>query len=249
MNKENKTTNKYLLFGAMLTLIILIIIFSPFALDRQIVKALTNNYNKAINDSLTAGEWNFLLSDFLAKDGGTTVNGVNNAMQGDLDMGTNSIINVATPGAASPGSDAATKAYVDSQAVAATAAATDRQGNPLKMVCDSTPAGATAWQPYNPGGVYKDGLELIIYTTDDGTATGNPLFGSMPLHITSLGGSNDDLYLAIGHSSILIRTVAPITTDNTKFTVKVYVEDPAPGITPAQANLNGWFINWCAIGN
>ena len=86
MNKDNKTANKYLVLG-IIGLIIFVIILSPYVLDKQIVKALTNSYNKLINDSLTAGEWNDLLTDFLAKDGGTTVNGVNNAMQGDLDVG------------------------------------------------------------------------------------------------------------------------------------------------------------------
>ena len=196
------------------------------------VEAVTNPYNKISPDQFLHSEWNFLLSDFLAKDGGTTVNGVNNAMQGDLDMGTNRIVNVATPGAASPDADIANKAYVNSL-IAFSGAAQDPQGNIKKIVCGQTLPGATGWINY-----LVNVLQVDIHTTDDGTPFGTPLFSSVPVYITSMGGRWN--HLTTGATNILNQT-------NTGFRVRI---DYTQGFTdPDIANGRGWHIQWCAIGD
>ncbi|MCK5061120.1 hypothetical protein KAR28_01060 [Candidatus Parcubacteria bacterium] len=213
--------------------LIAIIIFVTFSINSiGRVEAVTNPYNKISPDQFLHSEWNSLLSDFLAKDGATTVNGVNNAMQGDFDMGTNSIVNVATPGALSAGSNIANKAYVNS-IIAFSGAAQDPQGNIKKIVCGQTLLGATGWTSY-----LVNILQVDIHTTDDGTPFGAPLFSSTPVYITSMGGRWN--HLTTGATNILNQT-------NVGFRVRI---DYTQGFTdPDTANGRGWHIQWCAIGD
>jgi len=216
--------NKYFL----LTLAI-IVIFSIYSIGQ--VEAVTNSYNKVTPSQFLHSEWNFLLSDFLAKDGGATVNGVNNAMQGDFNIGANRIINVSTPTAVSPGSDIANKTYVNSL-IALSGAAQDPQGNEKKIVCGQTPPGATSWTSY-----LNNVLQLDVYTTDDGTPFGTPLFTSPPVYITSLGGGWN--HFITGATNIYNQT-------NTGFRVRIRYTQ---GFTsPGTANSRTWHIQWCAIG-
>lgn len=75
--------------------------FSNFA------QALSPNYSKTLPATLDLSEWNNLDDDFVAKSGDT--------MTGILDMGGNRITNLSNP---TLDTDAANKAYVDSQIIA-----------------------------------------------------------------------------------------------------------------------------------
>jgi hypothetical protein len=91
----------------------------------------------------------------------------------------------------------------------------------------STPVGNTAWQPY-PGG---EGIFLDVDTSSAG-------FTTTPIYITSLGGRVGHWWTT-GATSIY----APTPTG-----FRVYVRYSTGGLlTPAEANENGWHINWIAV--
>ncbi len=210
--------------------LLVIAILSIFSISQA--GAVSNTYNKISPSQFVNSEWNFLLSDFLSKDGGTTVNGVNNAMQGDFNIGANRIINVPTPAAVSPGSDIASKANVNSL-IALSGAAQDPQGIEKKIVCGQTLYGATAWIS-----TLNNVVQVDISTTDDGTPFGTPLFTSAPVYITSLGGREN--HLTTGATNIYNQT-------NVGFRVRIQY---LGGFTnPAEVNSWGWHIQWCAIGD
>jgi hypothetical protein len=90
----------------------------------------------------------------------------------------------------------------------------------------NTPPGATAWQVYNPTGIY----------VDVDTSAGR--FPTTPVYITSIGG-NSSHWATTGATSIYSATA-------TGFRVYVrYSSDAA--LTPAAANSLGWYINWIGM--
>ena len=104
--------------SATIFLFVCLIIFGGFFSPgfKNFALALSANYGKVMpGASLTLTEWNYLDDDFVAKSGST--------MTGILDMGSQRIINLATPTGTSPASDAANKAYVDAQVASVGASA------------------------------------------------------------------------------------------------------------------------------
>jgi len=196
-------------------LIIYVFLFSPGFLNKAAL-ALQGDYtNKVDGSAITATEWNYLDEDFLWKEGDT--------MGGDLNMGGNNITNVATP-AATDLNHAATVGYVNSMGGAS---AKDKDGTPLKVVCDSTPPGATSWQNDVPGVVYVD-----VNTT--GLAGAN--FTSTPYYLTSIGGSISMWDQYGGNISFA-------TATGFRLYIKMFVGDRDYAIS------NGWYVSWCGVGN
>ncbi|MCY1014192.1 S8 family peptidase [Pyxidicoccus sp. MSG2] len=98
--------------------------------------------------------------------------------------------------------------------------------NSGSSVCKgSTPQGATNWQVYSPDDLYLD-----VNTAGCG-------FTSTPLYFTSLGGASSH-WTSSGATAIYTPTATGF---------RVYVR--SPGITPAQANAWGWYLNWQATPN
>jgi len=196
-------------------LIIYVFLFSPGLLNRAAL-ALQGDYASKVDGSaISATEWNYLDEDFLWKEGDT--------MGGDLNMGGNNITNVATP-AATDVNYAATVGYVNSMGGAS---AQDRDGAPLKVVCDSTPQGATNWQNDVPGVVYVD-----VNTT--GLSGANFMFA--PYYLTSIGGSGS-IWDQYGGN------ITFATAIGFRLYIKMLVGDRNHAIS------NGWYVNWCGIGN
>ncbi len=91
----------------------------------------------------------------------------------------------------------------------------------------STPLGNTAWQQY-PGG---EGVYVDIDTSSAG-------FTTTPIYITSIEGITRH-WGTTGATSIYLATPKG-------FRVYVRYFDGSP-LTPAEANNNGWHINWIAV--
>lgn len=223
---------KLQLTAAIILLLIIIsgfFIFTPFSL-RQVAWALSNNYNKSLGDSLTHLEWNNLPIDFLAKSGDTWIG------PDPLDMNSNRIINLSDP---VNNFDAVTKEYVDNKAGSG-GAAENILGEALRMVCGSTVPGATIWQVYpSPPGT----ITTTVYTTDDGTATGNALFTSPDvLYFTTL--EEPGIAVVTSHRTTGVTSIY----NSTATSFQVYVVDTTGTIDPPTANARGWHINWCGVG-
>jgi len=188
--------------------------------NKNTVIALLGDYNtKNTGDSLTPSDWNYLDEDFLTKDSD------GDTMDGNLSMGGNRITNLAASAAVNT-DYIATVGFVN---LITGSGATDKSGNPKKMICGSTISGATGWTDY-PGGIRTD-----VYTTDNGLAGGNPNFISAPLYIVSIEGTNVDY--TVGANAIYLPT-------NTS--LRMYLRT---GITPTEAENRGWVINWCGTGD
>ena len=95
-----------------------------------------------------------------------------------------------------------------------------------RIASGNTAPGATAWQVYTANGIF----------VDVNTAAGK--FSATPVYITSLGGVNGN-WATTGATSIYSPTA-------TGFRVYIKWSDSSP-LTPAQANTNGWYINWIGI--
>jgi hypothetical protein len=95
-----------------------------------------------------------------------------------------------------------------------------------RIASGNTTPGATAWQVYSANGIYLD----------VNTASGK--FLSTPVYITSIGGSSNH-WATTGATSVYIPTA-------TGFRVYIKWSDGSP-LTPAQANGNGWYINWIGM--
>ncbi|MEG4631273.1 hypothetical protein QUB56_16980 [Microcoleus sp. AR_TQ3_B6] len=95
-----------------------------------------------------------------------------------------------------------------------------------RIASGNTPQGSTAWMLYSATGIY----------VDVNTSTGK--FSSTPVYITSLGGTSNH-WATTGATSIYSPTA-------TGFRVYVKWSDSSP-LTVAQANTNGWHINWIGI--
>lgn len=97
---------------------------------------------------------------------------------------------------------------------------------PEYIACGNTPQGSTAWQAYGTNGIF----------VDVNTAAGK--FSATPLYLTSIGG-NSSHWATTGGTSIYTATA-------TGFRIYIRWSDGSP-LTPAQANGNGWYINWIGI--
>ncbi|HEX6350437.1 MAG TPA: hypothetical protein VF160_13735 [Candidatus Dormibacteraeota bacterium] len=107
-------------------------------------------------------------------------------------------------------------------------AATNTNGQQIRIVAGSTPVGATNWQQYN---------SYMLYVDVDTTAAG---FQSTPFYTTTLAGNGTNWYVTGGSS--------PYSSSPTGFRIYVGCVD-GRSITPQMANSNSWRINWVAAGN
>src|ERR1700726_1890841 len=98
------------------------------------------------------------------------------------------------------------------------------------LASGSTPSGATNWQQYEPPPPYNG-----IFVDVDTSAAG---FDTPPVYITSLGG-NGSHWATTGATYISFATA-------TGFRVYVRWYDGSP-LTPAEANSDGWCINWIGM--
>lgn len=96
----------------------------------------------------------------------------------------------------------------------------------MQIGAGSTIPGATAWQVFNPSGIFVD---------VDTSAAG---FGRVPVYVSALGGTAHH-WEATGGSAIYQPTAAG-------FRVYVRYSSNAP-LTPADANANGWVVQWIGV--
>ena len=91
----------------------------------------------------------------------------------------------------------------------------------MQIGAGSSIPGATAWQVFDPSGIYVD---------VDTSAAG---FGRVPVYVSALGGTAHH-WEATGGSAIYLPTAAG-------FRVYVRLASGAP-LAPAFANANGWIV-------
>jgi hypothetical protein len=107
-------------------------------------------------------------------------------------------------------------------------AATDLNGNQIKIVAGSTPVGSSNWKQYSNN---------MLYLDVDTSAAG---FQNTPAYTTSLAGQSGNWWVTGGSS--------PYSTSPTGFRVYVGFID-GRSVSPQQANASAWHINWTAAGN
>lgn len=184
------------------------------------VNALTNNYNKSENDSLSALEWNNLYKDYLATDG-------TNKMSGNFDMNSKRIVNLADPESET---DAVNKITLENMLVSGFGSpVTDLGGAGLKIVCDMTTMGSTVWT-VGAGG----GIRTHVDTTNANFLDDKVVYFAS-LYANGMTGINK----LIGTGSIL---------NNLKsgFDIEIsYINGTAPTVELAGQYL---YISWCGIG-
>jgi len=100
-------------------------------------------------------------------------------------------------------------------------------GGAFRLAAGRTPAGSTNWQPYSgTAGIFVD-----VDTTSAG-------FTATPVYLTALHGSSNH-WTTTGGTSVY-------TPTQTGFRIYVRWADGS-ALTPAQANANGWHIQWLGI--
>ncbi len=107
-------------------------------------------------------------------------------------------------------------------------AATDLNGNQIKIVAGSTPVGTSNWKQYGNN---------MLYLDVDTSAAG---FHNTPVYTTTLAGQSGNWWVSGGSS--------PYSTSATGFRVYVGFID-GRSVSPQQANDSAWHINWVAAGN
>ncbi|MEA1963442.1 MAG: hypothetical protein U9M94_04385 [Patescibacteria group bacterium] len=197
-------------------------VFFPFSWQ-QIANALTGNYSKIDGDSLGVADWNKLDDDFVAKSGDT--------MQGNLDMGSNNITNLANP---DNDGDAVNKSALDSaiaDIILGSVVINDSSGA-LKVFCGRTEPGITNW------------IEGLTWYVDIDISAANFTEGSMPYVFTSLGGLGQQ-WSSNGFNAI--SSTNPATLNNLDDVIRVYIHD-YNGLSFNDFLLLDWYVNWCAFG-
>jgi hypothetical protein len=197
----------------------------------QFAKALTGDYSPA-KTGVTSADWQNLDNDFVARSGGAA-----SSMTGILDMGNQRITNVAAPTADTDAVNRGAMNTAITSALTGSSDIKDTSGNNFKMVCGSTPTGATAWQLYGP-----DPHSIYVDVTIPAG------FSSTPHYFSFLRGSMS--YVTVGTDQIYAPTTAGFTLHVVYLGVNNnYLTPSSVFITPAQANTWQWTIYWCAIGS
>jgi hypothetical protein len=221
MNKKIKLL-KIQLTAAIFALII-VLISGFFVLGPElsrIASALSPNYNKLTGDSLDVNIWNNLDDDFLALTGDI-------AMQGNLNMGSNRITNLANP---TGNNDAVNQGWVLSQ-ISGASSIEDTSGNPLRMVCGSMPC--TLANTTNP-------FPYILLITINTSAAG---FSSIQAYLSSMDGYGNH-YRVTG-----VNTIYNPQVDSYQIYIQ-FIDNYNPSflISPQDAVDWGWVVNWCGLG-
>lgn len=224
MDQNQKIRNLELKLHALVFLLIIAIVGSAFVFFpnlKNAAQALTGNYNRnaavPAENELGLAAWNLLDEDFLNKSG--------DAMEGVLDMDSNSITNLSTA-AVGVDTDAANRGYVLSQ-IGSAVSMVDESGNNLRMICGRTTPGLTNWQVHNSETIF---VEITLPASAGFTMT--------PYYLTSLAGDGW-LQRVQGSSSIFFPS-------NTGFTS--YIRYTTGSWAPTDANTWNWHLNWCAVG-
>jgi len=223
--------SKSIIFLLFVLLIFCFLVFLLIFTENTVI-ALSGDYNsRGTGDSLIPKNWNDLDEDFVAKNNG------GDTMSGNLNMEGNFITNL-------PASSAfninfiATVDYANS---ITESGATDENGNPKKLICDSTALGATGWQDYVGGGIMTE-----VYTTDNESPGGNPNFSSKPMYLWSIVGTDVDY--GNGTSAVYIpNSTWPTYGPGDELRKFLIFLQNAP--SAAEAEANGWRISWCGVGN
>lgn len=232
MNKENYSKIKSLkiqLYAAIFVLLLVIILGGVmFATNLSNVALALNpaDYNKGgASPQLDVADWNQLDADFVARDGGV--------VDGDLDMSTNRITNLANP---LVNTDAANLQSVNSAITSAlstlpSGSITDTGGATLKMVCGSVPITfANTTNPFN----------RTLLVTIDTSAAG---FTGIPTYLSSMDGLGNH-YRLRG-----VNTIYNPQINSYQIYLIYYNHDvPSYMISVTDAVTWGWTINWCGIG-
>lgn len=224
--KENNLSElklSLLLFFGFISVLIIVFLLLPFSW-KNAAFALTDplRYQKGDGDNLTSDDWNNLPNDFLDKDGDT--------MSGDLNMGTNRIMNLADP---VEDGDAVNLSTLNAATGAGGAANISDGTNNLFVYCGRTLPGATNWIQ----GVLGKYVDIDI-------SAANFTEGSMPYIFTSIGGLGQE-WISRGATSI--SATNPASLNNMDDIFRIYILDDS-GVPWDTFIARGWYINWCAYG-
>lgn len=106
----------------------------------------------------------------------------------------------------------------------------------LHVCSGSTVPGNTAWTGYPTSSPTQ------IYVQIDTSACG---FKNRPIYLTSLGGKSS--HWTTTGAAQPYEITDPVTPYQKAF--RIYINNLPGNVTPADANTNGWYVQWIGIGN